>query len=378
MSNNLNSFYSNLNNLSSIYASTIETSLISNAEINCLDGITENIQQQINNINATVGATGATGATGASGQQGFTGATGQQGFTGATGQQGFTGPQGITGATGQQGFTGPQGNTGATGASFIYVGNFTYSQQYYKGQTVFYNGQSYIAKQDNINVYPDNATYWGLIAIKGQDGLNGTNGSNGSNGQRGEKGDKGDSGDDGGAQGAIAGALAGTASGTASGTIAGTASGTIAGTQAGAIAGAESGAIAGGQSATTAYETRVLTLETKTKAQNYYEDFSQQKFTQFTGNLEVVDSYLSPQIKINGNTQKMTIGSTQELNGVQMVSPSVWCNNIDARTSTENLNIGTNNGVFTSINIGHPGVLLNFNCATNFGFNSLTGLISQF
>ena len=74
----------------------------------------------------------------------------------------------------------------------------------------------------------------------------------------------------------------------------------------------------------------------------------------------------------------MTIGSTQELNGVQVVSPSVWCNNIDARTSSENLNIGTNNGALTFINIGNPGTVVTFNCATNFGFNSITGLISQF
>jgi len=361
MSNFLNNFYTGVNNLSNINASVFNTDIVSNDELNTLNNIdtSKTIQQQINAFTAMVGATGATGA---SGQQGFTGATG------ASGQQGYTGATGATGATGQQGFT------GATGASFIYVGNFTYSQQYYKGQTVFYNGQSYIAKQDNINVYPDNTTYWGLIAIKGQDGLNGTNGIDGGQGQKGDKGDKGDSGDDGGSAGAIAGGLAGSASGA----LAGTASGTIAGSASGAISGAEAGAIAGAESATTAYETRVLSLETKTKAQYYYEDFNLEKFTQFQGHLEVVDSYLAPQIKINGNTQKMTIGSSQELNGVQMISPSVWCNNIDARTLTENLNIGTNNGVFTSINIGHPGVLLNFNCATNFGLNSLTGLISQF
>jgi len=111
MSNNLNSFYSNLNNLSSIYASTFDTQLISNYELNCLDGITGNIQQQINNINSTVGATGP---------QGVQGVTGPQGVQGV---QGITGPQGIQGSTGPQGV---QGSTvGINGISYDSVSNTT-------------------------------------------------------------------------------------------------------------------------------------------------------------------------------------------------------------------------------------------------------------
>jgi hypothetical protein len=112
MSNNLNSFYSNLNNLSSIYASTFDTLLISNAELNCLDGVTGNIQQQLNDLNIILGITGPQGETGQ-------GNTGPQGHTGISGPQGHTG---ISGPQGHTGFTGPQGVPGETS----YITGLTY------------------------------------------------------------------------------------------------------------------------------------------------------------------------------------------------------------------------------------------------------------
>lgn len=81
----------------------------------------QHLQEQIDNLQLTPGATGLagpqgdTGSTGATGPAGAQGDTGSTGATGPTGPQGATGPQGDTGATGAQGSVGPQGETGATG-----------------------------------------------------------------------------------------------------------------------------------------------------------------------------------------------------------------------------------------------------------------------
>ncbi len=104
MSNFLNSFYSGVNNLSNINASSISTDIISNDEFNTLNNIdtTQTIQNQINNISLIKGSTGATGPQGFTGQMGATGLigpTGYTGYTGYTGQTGATGPQGATGST---------------------------------------------------------------------------------------------------------------------------------------------------------------------------------------------------------------------------------------------------------------------------------------
>ena len=146
--------------------------------------------------------------------------------------------------------------------------------------------------------------------------------------------------------------------------------------------------------ASTANNGRITTLENKTVGMTGYPDVNGTIHTEFKGKLSVMDDIGYEKIKLDGNNksiilgndiikldateQKITLGSTQLLNGVQVVSPSVWVNNIDARTSVENLNIGTNNGVLTTINIGNPGTLINFMDATNFGFNMITGIISQF
>ena len=78
------------------------------------------LQDQIDNIITTGGATGPQGFTGPQGETGPQGYTGNQG---ETGPQGFSGPQGETGPqgfSGPQGETGPQGNTGANGQSTSY------------------------------------------------------------------------------------------------------------------------------------------------------------------------------------------------------------------------------------------------------------------
>lgn len=76
------------------------------------------------------GPTGAKGSTGAAGPTGATGATGAQGPTGAkgaTGNAGPTGAQGIQGIQGLQGPTGAKGSTGATGPAVAYYATGTSS-----------------------------------------------------------------------------------------------------------------------------------------------------------------------------------------------------------------------------------------------------------
>ena len=78
---------------------------------------------------------------------------------------GATGPQGLTGATG------PQGTPG-----LIWRGVWTDIILYNTNDVIYYNGSSYICLVPNINVAPPNELdiTWGLVALKGADGLNGT------------------------------------------------------------------------------------------------------------------------------------------------------------------------------------------------------------
>ena len=122
------------------------------------------------------GPVGAMGATGAAGPQGPAGATGATGTTGATGA---TGPTGATGATGDTGAAGPQGNTGATGAtgpqgqSISFVGTWNLITTYAVGQSVFFQGSTYISLLDgNFDNEPDtdvtnHTGNWALIAQQG-------------------------------------------------------------------------------------------------------------------------------------------------------------------------------------------------------------------
>ncbi|MEI6371495.1 MAG: hypothetical protein WCO49_17580 [Nostocales cyanobacterium ELA608] len=124
MSNYLNNFYTGINNLSTINASSLNTDIISNSEFNTLNNIdiSKTIQQQLNDIYNTLGITGPQGHTGVSGPQGFTGNQGESGPQGHTGISGETGPQGhtgISGETGSQGHTGISGETGPQGHTGI-------------------------------------------------------------------------------------------------------------------------------------------------------------------------------------------------------------------------------------------------------------------
>ena len=158
-------------------------------------------------------------------------------------------------------------------------------------------------------------------------------------------------------------------------------------------------AAASAASINTEFEGRVEAVETKTQAQYAYIDIDSTKHTQFEQYLEITNSSLAPTILINGinktitagdividgDLQKITNGTTQEMNGVQIITPQVWTNEIDARTSYEDINIGKTSS--QNVNIGNPltqGVpsletTINFYGKVNFGFNTIVGTgLSQF
>src|SRR5579883_2200059 len=120
------------------------------------------------------GATGATGATGPQGPIGPTGATGAQGLPGATGATGSQGLPGTPGAPGATGPMGPAGATGPTGATGLvnYLGAYNAGTVYNVGDSVTYNGSSYISKvSSNQGHQPDiSPTYFGVLALQGATG----------------------------------------------------------------------------------------------------------------------------------------------------------------------------------------------------------------
>ena len=239
------------------------------------------------------------------------------GPTGPTGMQGPAGPSGgPTGPTGAIGPTGPAGGpTGDTGST---------------GPT-------------------------GFTGPAGPQGVQGIQGPQGIQGDKGDKGDKGEQGDQ------------------AASTVAAVAAATAAAASATTAAGYAAAAEAAANSINTDFEARVENLESnvgtvplgasqnlqnKTASQYHYNDVLNKNHTQFTDILEVVDSSLAPKIIMDANSQ------------------TVRAKNLDARTIGESLNIGTQGVGF--INIGNPSTYINLYGTTNFNFNSITGIISQF
>ena len=192
----------------------------------------------------------------------------------------------------------------------------------------------------------------GATGYTGPTGCTGYTGCTGAQGTKGDKGDKGEQGDQ--ATSTLAAIAAASASAASAASAAGYAS---------ASATSAAAAQAAADSINTNFEARVEVLESKTESQYHYKDALNKNHTQFTDILEVVDSSLAPKIIMDASLQKV-------------VSQKVWANNFDARTSGESLNIGTNSSGF--INIGNPSTYINLLGTTNFNFNSITGIISQF
>lgn len=149
------------------------------------------------------GTTGAAGVTGPAGLAGATGSTGPAGPTGAAST--VAGPTGPTGATGSIGATGPTGAassvagpTGPTGATgtvgpqgppVSFQGIWSNLTTYATGDTVFFNGSSYISLSNgNLGNAPSNGAPWALLAQQGSVGVTGPTGATGADGATGPTG----------------------------------------------------------------------------------------------------------------------------------------------------------------------------------------------
>jgi len=129
---------------------------------------TENENWTILAQNGDTGPQGQQGLTGLQGPQGIQGPVGQQGPPGQQGLQGAVGPTGPQGPAGSQGPPGPQGLEGPQGAKGLdWKGAWDSSTNYLKDDAVSYEGSSWIAKRANINVPPQEADDWTIIAQKG-------------------------------------------------------------------------------------------------------------------------------------------------------------------------------------------------------------------
>jgi hypothetical protein len=101
----------------------------------------------------------------------YWGVLAQKGDTGAQGLPGLKGDKGDTGEPGLPGDKGDKGDTGAQGAVGInWRGTWSSSTPYALRDGVTYNGTSYVCTQANTNQQPPNASYWDVLAAKGDPG----------------------------------------------------------------------------------------------------------------------------------------------------------------------------------------------------------------
>ncbi len=101
-------------------------------------------------------------------------------IVGCLGDRGPIGPEGDTGAQGSQGPPGDDGEPGPPG--LVWRGDWSSSTYYHVDDAIQRLGSSYVCKQYHSNHAPPHATYWDMLAEKGEDGSGGTwNGGNVSN-----------------------------------------------------------------------------------------------------------------------------------------------------------------------------------------------------
>jgi hypothetical protein len=144
------------------------------------------------------GDTGETGAQGIKGDTGAQGAKGDKGDTGNQGIQGIQGIQGVKGDTGAQGAKGDTGNTGATGQGLTNKGAWNSVDTFTAYDIVTFGGSSFLAIQTvPANTATSNASYWQLMASKGDQGAQGVKGDTGSTGAKGDQGIQGIQGEQG-------------------------------------------------------------------------------------------------------------------------------------------------------------------------------------
>lgn len=103
---------------------------------------------------------------------GVPGPRGEQGPRGYQGDTGLTGPQGEPGLNGLEGETGPQGEPGANGqdALWNFLGEYSNGADYSPGDVVTYNGGTYYRIGEPNQGYAPGTEYWTTIATPGQAG----------------------------------------------------------------------------------------------------------------------------------------------------------------------------------------------------------------
>ena len=89
------------------------------------------------------------------------------------------GPAGAPGPSGPQGPTGPEGPEGQPGQGLHVQGTWMNAMNYAANDVVSYDGSSWVAKRNNINVTPNGGYDWLLVARKGAAGQKGDIGPQG-------------------------------------------------------------------------------------------------------------------------------------------------------------------------------------------------------
>ena len=105
-----------------------------------------------------------------------------------------SGTSGSSGTSGANGSNGSSGTSGTSGTGFAILGDWDNVTNYVVGNVVYYNGNSYVAIQDNINKLPQTyPNYWQLFSASGSNGTSGTSGTSGGTGSSGTSGTSGTS-----------------------------------------------------------------------------------------------------------------------------------------------------------------------------------------
>jgi hypothetical protein len=261
---------------------------------------------------------------------------------------------GLISLKGDQGI---QGIQGLQGLSITYVGTWNNSTTYSIGQVVYYStlGQSYVCVANNTNVSPENTDYWGLISLKGDQGIQGPKGDKGNTGDKGDKGNTGPKGDSGGIL-SIADIIAGIASTFVS---------------AGAFASLQS-QVSSLQGQVAAIETQQIIDETDITSLNnktlYLSTVSLTNSSRFTSPL-LINNGFSDKITLNtdGSSQFSGSSSASEFIAQSALSFTNTVGIIGYSTPTLNIGNGLSNSV---INIGGGTTVINLNGIVNMAYSS--------
>ena len=339
MSNFLNNFYSGINNSSTINATVLNTDMIDNTEFNTLDGVdkTKTIQQQFNALSTTLSGVSYDAVNDKtiidnSLQLSKTLSTTTNQVTAASNDY-------ITKRYLDTYYTGATGGSGVPGTAATVTIGTTMTLAPGSNATVTNSGSATSAIL-NFGI-PQGMT--GPQGVTGPIGLQGPEGPQGPQGQQGSE---------------------------AASTLAAIAAAAAAAMSASSAAESAAAAAAAAGSSSN-FEARVESLESKTSAQYHYNDVTGKNHTQFTDNIEVVNSTLASIIKVDANSQKI-------------VTPNLWVSDIEALDSFSPINIGKNSNIL--VNIGNPitastafETTINLYGKVNFGFNTIIGTgLNQF